>query len=128
MTEYLDVGNEREAKSSKGKKKSKIKGEEIGGGVVGVVGDGGEETGGKKNSTGLNNSDSDSSDVQAEKCPICLLSFKKQEIATPETCEHSFCLDCLVEWSKNINTCPVDRQNFNIISVRKKLGGKVRKI
>jgi hypothetical protein len=43
---------------------------------------------------------SDSSDGQSEKCPICLLSFTVQEIGTPEACDHSFCVDCLQEWSK----------------------------
>ena len=66
-----------------------------------------------------------SSDAELEKCPICLLSFRQQQVANPSSCEHCFCLDCLVEWSKNINTCPVDRQTFNLIHVRAKIGGKV---
>ena len=69
--------------------------------------------------------ESDNSDGQSEKCPICLLPFRKQEIANPASCEHCFCLECIVEWSKNINTCPVDRQKFTVINVREKLGGKV---
>lgn len=70
------------------------------------------------------NSNSDS-DEQSEKCPICLLPFKKQEVGTPSSCEHSFCLDCLMEWSKNINTCPVDRQPFTLIHVKNHIKGKV---
>lgn len=72
---------------------------------------------------------SDSSDGQSEKCPICLRSFSTQEIGTPESCDHSFCADCLQEWSRNVNTCPVDRQVFTLILVRRCLEGKViRKI
>lgn len=71
------------------------------------------------------NIDSDSSDGQSEKCPICLMSFKKQEIGTPESCDHTFCLDCILEWSKNVNTCPVDRQEYRLILVREHLKGKV---
>lgn len=71
-------------------------------------------------------SDSDSGDGDSEKCPICLLAFKKQEIANPETCDHCFCLECLIEWSNNVNTCPVDRKTFTLINVRNKFGGKVR--
>lgn len=57
-------------------------------------------------------SDTDnSSDEQLEKCPICLLPFRRQQLGTPSSCEHCFCLECLVEWSKNINTCPVDRSS-----------------
>ncbi|KAJ8961793.1 hypothetical protein NQ318_021395 [Aromia moschata] len=73
------------------------------------------------------NVDSDSSDGQSEKCPICLLSFKTQEIGTPESCDHVFCLECIQEWSKNVNTCPVDRQEYNLILVRKSIAGKVIK-
>ncbi|KAJ8956760.1 hypothetical protein NQ314_006634 [Rhamnusium bicolor] len=71
------------------------------------------------------NTDSDSSDGQSEKCPICLLSFKSQEIGVPESCDHMFCLECIQEWSKNMNTCPVDRQEYNLIFVRKSIDGKV---
>lgn len=69
--------------------------------------------------------ESDTSDGQSEKCPICLLAFGKQEVATPSSCDHCFCLLCLMEWSKNINTCPVDRQTFTSLHVRDKIGGKV---
>jgi len=71
------------------------------------------------------NVDSDSSDEQSEKCPICLLPFNKQEIGTPSVCDHCFCLECLLEWSRNINTCPVDRQSFTVIHVRNQIGGEV---
>jgi len=43
---------------------------------------------------------SDSSDGQSEKCPICLRNFTTQEIGTPEACDHSFCVECLQEWSR----------------------------
>ncbi|KAJ8667429.1 hypothetical protein QAD02_009092 [Eretmocerus hayati] len=69
--------------------------------------------------------ESDRSDGESEKCPICLLKFHKQEVANPASCEHCFCLDCLTEWSRNVNTCPIDRQTFEVINVRAKLGGKI---
>ncbi|XP_030767637.1 PHD and RING finger domain-containing protein 1 isoform X2 [Sitophilus oryzae] len=69
--------------------------------------------------------DSDSSDGQSEKCPICLLSFRLQEIGIPENCEHNFCLECIQEWSKNMNTCPVDRKEYNLIIVKNSLAGNV---
>lgn len=68
---------------------------------------------------------SDSSDDQAEKCPICLLTFKQQEVGTPESCDHTFCVECIQEWSRNMNTCPVDRQPFTLILVRQCINGKV---
>ncbi|KAM7414278.1 hypothetical protein PAMA_019207 [Pampus argenteus] len=69
-----------------------------------------------------------SSDEDSEKCPICLNSFNSQPVATPESCEHYFCLDCILEWAKNANSCPVDRIAFNSIYLRKCYGGKVRKM
>uniref|UniRef100_A0A673N1S5 PHD and RING finger domain-containing protein 1-like n=1 Tax=Sinocyclocheilus rhinocerous TaxID=307959 RepID=A0A673N1S5_9TELE len=44
-----------------------------------------------------------SSDEDSEKCPICLNSFHEQPVATPESCEHYFCLDCILEWSNHYN-------------------------
>ncbi|XP_072292105.1 uncharacterized protein phrf1 isoform X2 [Eucyclogobius newberryi] len=68
-----------------------------------------------------------SSDEEAEKCPICLHSFNRQPVATPENCAHYFCLDCILEWSKNANSCPIDRTNFKVIYLRTCFGGKVQK-
>ncbi|XP_053986194.1 uncharacterized protein LOC128880293 [Hylaeus volcanicus] len=73
----------------------------------------------------VSDTDTDTSDDQVEKCPICLLPFRKQQLGTPSSCEHCFCLECLMEWSKNINTCPVDRQTFTAIHVRDALGGQI---
>lgn len=63
-------------------------------------------------------SDSDSSDASAEKCPICLHTFREQEIGTPNICEHSFCAPCIKEWSSNVQTCPIDRRPFTSIRIR----------
>ncbi|CAG4928640.1 unnamed protein product [Colias eurytheme] len=68
---------------------------------------------------------SDSSEGNSDKCSICLLRFKNQEIGTPINCEHIFCLDCITEWSKNVNTCPVDRITFESIVVKACIGGRV---
>nr|XP_012624937.1 PHD and RING finger domain-containing protein 1 isoform X5 [Microcebus murinus] len=67
------------------------------------------------------------SDDDAESCPICLNVFRDQAVGTPETCTHYFCLDCIIEWSKNANSCPVDRTVFKCICVRAQFGGKVLK-
>ncbi|KAK7490763.1 hypothetical protein BaRGS_00017992, partial [Batillaria attramentaria] len=61
-------------------------------------------------------SDSDGEDVAT--CPICLDKLRQQDVGSPESCDHQFCMECIVEWSRNINTCPVDRQPFNIILAR----------
>ncbi|XP_008279974.1 PHD and RING finger domain-containing protein 1 isoform X2 [Stegastes partitus] len=69
-----------------------------------------------------------SSDEDSDKCPICLNSFTSQPVATPENCEHYFCFDCILEWAKNANSCPVDRISFNSVYLRKCFGGKVKKM
>ncbi len=63
-------------------------------------------------------SDTSSDDAGNEKCPICLHSFREQEIGMPNICEHSFCAPCIEEWSKNVQTCPIDRKEFSYIIVR----------
>ncbi|XP_003802850.1 PHD and RING finger domain-containing protein 1 isoform X2 [Otolemur garnettii] len=67
------------------------------------------------------------SDDDAESCPICLNVFRGQAVGTPEDCAHYFCLDCIIEWSKNANSCPVDRTLFKCICIRAYFGGKVLK-
>ncbi|XP_015358868.1 PHD and RING finger domain-containing protein 1 isoform X2 [Marmota marmota marmota] len=68
-----------------------------------------------------------SSDEDVESCPICLNVFRDQAVGTPETCAHYFCLDCIVEWSRNANSCPVDRTIFKYICIRAQFGGKILK-
>ncbi|KAG1663202.1 PHD and RING finger domain-containing protein 1 [Nymphon striatum] len=71
-------------------------------------------------------SDSDSGpDGTSEMCPICLRKFKNQEIGTPESCDHTFCLECIEEWSKKVTTCPIDRQKFSLILVRAKIDSEI---
>ncbi|GFY61502.1 PHD and RING finger domain-containing protein 1, partial [Trichonephila inaurata madagascariensis] len=62
-----------------------------------------------------------------ESCPVCLNRFIGQDLGSPENCEHVFCLVCIIEWSKNINTCPIDRTEFNYVHLKTKPGGKVLK-
>lgn len=46
--------------------------------------------------------ESSEDDDSVEKCPVCLAKIKDQDVGTPESCDHSFCLECIVEWSKVI--------------------------
>ncbi|GIY74225.1 PHD and RING finger domain-containing protein 1 [Caerostris darwini] len=78
-----------------------------------------------KNSTEVSNDLSDNE--QTEKCAICLSKFLGQDIATPETCDHVFCLGCLQQWAKNVNTCPIDRLKFNLILIRHHKEKKIAK-
>jgi hypothetical protein len=63
-------------------------------------------------------------DRQSESCPICLTELVTQKVGTPEACNHSFCVDCLQEWFKTTNTCPIDRQVCDAILVRRCLEGR----
>ncbi|XP_055475274.1 PHD and RING finger domain-containing protein 1 isoform X1 [Psammomys obesus] len=80
------------------------------------------ETQGKLEASSAPNSDDD-----AESCPICLNAFRGQAVGTPETCAHYFCLDCIIEWSRNANSCPVDRTIFKCICIRAQFNGKILK-
>ena len=62
----------------------------------------GEEEDGEDGESGneSSGSGSDSSDSGAEVCPICLSRFKGQEVGNPESCDHNFCLDHILEWAK----------------------------
>ena len=51
------------------------------------------------------NSDEESPMVNSEKvkyeqCAICLLYMQNQLLARPIECKHSFCLECIEEWSR----------------------------
>ena len=95
----------------------------------------------------VNGAMSPQSDGAAErKCYICLNPFTGQDIGSPESCAdvHYFCLECIEEWSKvcpllwsvihhsthlfltqQINTCPVDRNIFTYIAVRREIGSAI---
>nr|XP_015208418.1 PREDICTED: protein SCAF11 [Lepisosteus oculatus] len=43
---------------------------------------------------------------EADRCPICLNLFLRQELAVPESCCHVFCLTCILKWAEvNRGTC-----------------------
>jgi hypothetical protein len=47
-----------------------------------------------------------SSDGDSVKCSICSATFTSQNVATPNTSNHTFCAACLEELSQNENNCP----------------------
>ncbi|XP_044760744.1 uncharacterized protein LOC123318198 [Coccinella septempunctata] len=67
----------------------------------------------------------DSGGQQSEECPICLVPIRRQELGTPESCDHLFCLACILEWSKNVNTCPIDRQEYRLVFVKDGSSGRI---
>ena len=61
-------------------------------------------------------------DEESEKCPICLHSFREQEVGKPNVCDHMYCAPCIEEWSKQVQTCPIDRKEFTRIIVKRGFG------
>lgn len=60
-------------------------------------------------------------------CPICLNELAGQDLGSPENCSHTFCFECILEWSKNVNTCPIDRIEFHLIYVKQEINGDITK-
>ncbi|XP_034550680.1 PHD and RING finger domain-containing protein 1-like isoform X2 [Notolabrus celidotus] len=65
-------------------------------------------------------------DVSSDKCYICLSPFEQQEVGSLESCQHEFCLQCILQWSQTANTCPVDRISFAFILQRRCPGGDIQ--
>ncbi|KAI5626285.1 malignant fibrous histiocytoma-amplified sequence 1-like isoform X1 [Silurus asotus] len=64
----------------------------------------------------------------AVRCLICLNPFRGQPVASPQPCDHVYCLACITEWAKISNSCPVDRLKFAVLYQRSCVGGDIRKI
>lgn len=47
-------------------------------------------------------------------CPICLEPISITS-CRPVACNHVFCLSCIVQWTKQNSSCPMCRQNYNMI-------------
>ncbi|XP_020507012.2 PHD and RING finger domain-containing protein 1-like isoform X1 [Labrus bergylta] len=65
--------------------------------------------------------------VESDKCYICLNPFEKRAVGSLQSCQHVFCLECILQWSQTANTCPVDRISFAFIHQRRCPGGDILK-
>uniref|UniRef100_A0A5K3EPW9 SAP30_Sin3_bdg domain-containing protein n=2 Tax=Mesocestoides corti TaxID=53468 RepID=A0A5K3EPW9_MESCO len=57
-------------------------------------------------------------------CPICCEDIQPP-VATPESCNHHFCLSCLTEWARIRHECPLDRGPFEIMLLSSYIGGPI---
>ncbi|CAO1635652.1 unnamed protein product [Parajaminaea phylloscopi] len=49
------------------------------------------------------------SSLSSMQCPICLSGYQKEEVLCATWCHHGFHRDCLTEWLKSADTCPLCR-------------------
>jgi hypothetical protein len=77
-----------------------------------------------KTTDGMSRCSNGQQSTEGPACPICFAKFTTQEVGTTDTCHHNFCAACLQNWSKYVGTCPLDRQKFDFILVRKHLEGE----
>lgn len=48
-------------------------------------------------------------------CTICIEKIKADKIATLDNCSHTFCMECIREWSAITNKCPLCQTSFSRI-------------
>ncbi|XP_027789878.2 protein SCAF11 isoform X1 [Marmota flaviventris] len=52
---------------------------------------------------------------EADRCPICLNCLLEKEIGFPESCNHVFCVTCILKWAETLASCPIDRKPFQAV-------------
>jgi hypothetical protein len=75
-----------------------------------------EEPTSSATSDNINNSEAIQTPSEKQECSVCYEDIQEQGVI--DSCNHSFCVDCISKWSEESNTCPVCKQRFN--SIRKK--------
>ena len=59
-----------------------------------------------------------------EKCAVCLNNKQVDVIARIDSCAHTFCFSCVLEWSKVRAICPLCKQPFTVIT-RERYSGEL---
>jgi len=59
-----------------------------------------------------------------EECGVCLGSPNEVDRGMLPSCGHSFCLSCIVSWSRLQESCPLCKASFDTVLVRKDSRGK----
>lgn len=52
---------------------------------------------------------------EADRCPICLNYLLEKEVGFPESCNHVFCMTCILKWAETLASCPIDRKPFQAV-------------
>lgn len=59
-----------------------------------------------------------------DKCAVCLNNKQNDIIARIDSCSHTFCFPCILEWSKVRAICPLCKQPFTLIT-RERYSGEI---
>ncbi|XP_054447176.1 protein SCAF11 isoform X2 [Pteronotus mesoamericanus] len=63
---------------------------------------------------------------EADRCPICLSCLLEKEVGFPESCNHVFCMTCILKWAETLASCPIDRKPFQAVFKVSALEGCVK--
>ncbi|XP_023579318.1 protein SCAF11 [Octodon degus] len=63
---------------------------------------------------------------EADRCPICLNYLLEKEVGFPESCNHVFCMPCILKWAETLASCPIDRKPFQAVFKFSALEGCVK--
>ncbi|XP_016044327.1 protein SCAF11 isoform X2 [Erinaceus europaeus] len=63
---------------------------------------------------------------EADRCPICLNCLLEKEVGFPESCNHAFCMTCILKWAETLASCPIDRKPFQAVFKFSALEGCVK--
>lgn len=63
-----------------------------------------------------------------EKCAVCLNNKQTDVIARIDSCLHTFCYPCILEWSKVRAICPLCKQPFTLITRERYSGDIVEEV
>ncbi|XP_032732860.1 protein SCAF11 isoform X4 [Lontra canadensis] len=63
---------------------------------------------------------------ETDRCPICLNCLLEKEVGFPESCNHVFCITCILKWAEILASCPVDRKPFQAVFKLSALEGCVK--
>ncbi|EHB03277.1 SFRS2-interacting protein, partial [Heterocephalus glaber] len=63
---------------------------------------------------------------EADRCPICLTCLLEKEVGFPESCNHVFCMTCILKWAETLASCPIDRKPFQAVFKFSALDGCIK--
>lgn len=53
-------------------------------------------------------------DDEKEQCSVCMSHFQENETKSELSCSHKFHYDCIIEWGKHKQECPLCRESISV--------------